>query len=125
MTSLVWLVFALYLNHMIDPMMFPKIHMRTTRTRNQTKFKYSSVPYGHVLVALRVPFRILQLVGLQEPVAPYSYKRTFQLVSFVILLLRVLSYIVRLLSKLLLGVEDLILFPSLHHYNVISLPIFH
>ena len=33
----------------------------------------------------------LQIVGLQELVAPYSYKRPFQLVSFVLLLLLVIS----------------------------------
>ena len=71
--------------------MFPASHLRTMRTRNQTKYRYNYVPYGHVIVTLRVPLRIFQLVDLQEFVAPYSYKRSFQLVSFVLLLLILLS----------------------------------
>ena len=82
MTLLVWLVFALHLDQMSHPKMFPTSHLRTTRTRNQTKFQYISVPYGHVLITFRVPLRIFQLVDLQEPVAPYSYKCPFQIFFF-------------------------------------------
>ena len=71
--------------------MFPTIHLRTMRTRNQTKFRYIYVPYGHVLVDLRVPLRILPLVDLQELVAPYSYKLPFKIVSFVLMLPLVIS----------------------------------
>ena len=59
--------------------------------RNQTKFQCIYVPYGHVLVTLRVPLRLFQFVDLQGLVAPYSYERPFQLVSFVILLILVIS----------------------------------
>ena len=68
----------------------------------------------------------LQLVDIQELVAPYSYKRPFQLVSFVLLLLLVLSLFVCLISNLLFDVEDLPLFPessSLNQYYAIRLPI--
>ena len=99
MTALVWFVFALYLNQIIHPTMFPTSHprkMRTSnlmkiRTRNQTKLQYIYVPYGHVLVTLLVPLRILQFVDLKELVAHYSYKRPFQLVSFVLVLILALS----------------------------------
>ena len=47
--------------------------------RNPTKDKYNSVPYGHILVPLHVTLRILQIVDLQEFVAPYSYKRPFHI----------------------------------------------
>ena len=71
--------------------MIPKSHLRTMRTRNQTKLHYIYVPYGHVLVTLLVPLRILQFVDIKELVAPYSYKRPFQLVSFVLMLILELS----------------------------------
>ena len=67
--------------------MFLTSRLRTMRTRNKMKFQYIFVPYGHVLVTLRVLLRILQLVDIQELVAPYSYKRPFQIFSFVLLLL--------------------------------------
>ena len=51
MTSLVWLVFALYLNQMSCQTMLPTIHMRMIRTKNQTKFRYISVLYGQILVS--------------------------------------------------------------------------
>ena len=47
-----------YLNQMSHPTMFPTSHMRTKRTRNQTKIWYIIVPYGHVLVPLCVPLWI-------------------------------------------------------------------
>ena len=83
--------FALYLNQMSHPTMFLTSHLRTMRKRNQTEFQYISVLYGHVLVTLRVPLWLLWLVDLQESVAPYSYKRPFQIVSFVLLILPVIS----------------------------------
>ena len=46
--------------------MFPRSHIRTMRTRNQTKFKYISVPYGHVLVPL---LHILNAICL--PILPW------------------------------------------------------
>ena len=49
------------------------------------------MPYEHILVPLRFLLRILKIVDLKEIVAPYSYKRPFQLVSFVLLLLFVIS----------------------------------
>ena len=58
--------------------------------RNPTKFQPISVQYGHVLVILRVPLRLVQIIDLQEPVAPYSYNRPFQL-FFLLRLLLVLS----------------------------------
>ena len=72
MTSLVWLVFALYFNQMSHPMMFLTSHLRTMRMRDQTKFQYISVPYGLVIFPLRVPLRLLQLADLQELVVHYS-----------------------------------------------------
>ena len=102
--------------------MFLTSNMRTMRTRNQKKFRYILVPYGHVIVPLRVPLRILQLVDIQEPVATYSYKRPFQLVSFILVILLVLYSLVCILSKILLDVEDLPIFPSLHYYKAIILP---
>ena len=51
---------------------FLTIHMRMMRTKNQTKFQYISVHYGHVPVTLRVPLWILQLVDLHGLVAIYS-----------------------------------------------------
>ena len=81
------------------------------------------MPYGNVLVNLRVPLRILRGFYLQVLVAPYSYKRPFNLVSFVLLLILVISRFVLILSKLLLDVEYIPLVPSLHYYNAISLPI--
>ena len=36
-------------------------HLMTMRTRNQTKFLYIFVLYGHVLVSLRVPLRLCSL----------------------------------------------------------------
>ena len=122
MTSLVWLVFALYLNQMSHLTIFLTSRLRAMRTRNPTKFQYISVPYGHVIVLLRVPLLILQLVDLQEPVAPYSYKRLFKIFSIVLLLLLLFYYFIRLLPKLLLDVEDIPLVSSLHNYNGISLP---
>ena len=71
--------------------MFLTSHLRAIRTRNQTKDTYNFMAYGHILVPLRVLLRILQLVDLQEFVAPYSYKRPFQLVSFVFLLILMIS----------------------------------
>ena len=53
-----WLVFVLFLNQMSHTMMFPMRHMMTKRTRNQTKFWYICVLYGHVLV----PFRLCSLL---------------------------------------------------------------
>ena len=120
-TSLVG--FFLYLNQMSHMTMFLTSHMRKKKTRSQKKFQYISLPYVHVLVTLSVPLRLLQLVDLQELVSPYSYKRPFQLVFFVFLLLLVISYNARLLSNILLGVEYLHLVPSLYYYNTISLPI--
>ena len=57
--------------------MFLMSHIRTRRTRNQTKDRYNFVLYGHVLVPLHVLLRILQLVDLQDFVATYSYNRPF------------------------------------------------
>ena len=62
MKTLVWLVFVLYQNYMSHPMVFPMSHLRTTMTRNQTKFRYIIVPYGHVLVPSRVLLRLLILL---------------------------------------------------------------
>ena len=62
-------------------------HLSTIRTRNHTIFRYNFVPYGHVLVPMHVPLRILQLVDIQEIVAPYSYKRPFHIIYFVLLIL--------------------------------------
>ena len=42
--------------------MFPTIHLTKKRTRNQTKFRYIIVPYGHVIVPLRVPLQICSLL---------------------------------------------------------------
>ena len=70
--------------------MFLTRHLRKIRARNPTKDKYNSVPYGHILVPLHVTLRILQIVDLQEFVAPYSYKRPFHIFSFVLLILIVL-----------------------------------
>ena len=81
------------------------------------------MPYGHVLVPLCVTLRLLQIVDIQELVDTYSYKRPFQILSLVLMLLIVLSQSVRLLSKLLLDVEYIPLVPSLYHYNAISFPI--
>ena len=67
--------FALYQNQMSHLTMFPTSHLKMMRTRNQTKSQYISVLYGRVIVTLRVPLRILQLVNIQELVAPYSYTR--------------------------------------------------
>ena len=66
----------------------------------------------------------LHIGGIQELVAPCSYKRPFKLVTFVLLLLLVISQFVCLLSKLILYVEYLLIFPeflSLHHYDAIRL----
>ena len=123
MTSLVWLVFALYVNQISHMTMFLTSHTRTMKKRNQTKFQYISVPYGHVLVPLHGTLRILQIIDLQELVSLYSYKRPFQIVYFVLLFFLVLSYFSRHLPKIILDVEDLPPVPSLHHYNAISLPI--
>ena len=123
MTALTWLVFSLYLNQMSHPTILLTSNLRTTRTRNQTKLRYIFGPYGHVLVPLLVPLRILKIVDLQEVVTPYSYKRPFQLVPFVLLLLFVIYEFVCLLSKLLLDIENLPLVPSFHHYNAIIVPI--
>ena len=60
--SSAWLIFALYLNQMSHPTMFPTSHMVTMRMRNQTKFWYIFVPCGHVLVPLRVPLWIFSLL---------------------------------------------------------------
>ena len=46
--------FAFHLNHMGHLKMFPTNHLRTMKNRNQTKFKYISVPYGHDIVPLNV-----------------------------------------------------------------------
>ena len=107
-------------------MMFTTGRLSTRRTRNQTKGRCNCVPYVHVLVTLRVPLRVLQLVDIQEFVAPCSYKRPFQIVSFVLLLLPVISSFIPFIYKLLLDVEDLPLFPgssSFYHYDAIRLPI--
>ena len=45
--------------------------------KESEKNPYIFVPYGHVIVPLCVPLRILQLVDLQELVDPYSCKHTF------------------------------------------------
>ena len=37
-------------------------HLMTTRTRNQTKFRYIFVPYGYVLVPSRVTLRLRNLL---------------------------------------------------------------
>ena len=42
--------------------MFTTSHKMTTRTRNQTKFRYIFVPYGNVLVPLCVTLRIYSLL---------------------------------------------------------------
>ena len=57
-----WLVFDLYLNQMSHPKIFPTSHLRTMRTRNQAKFWYIFVPYGQVIVPLRVPLRLCGLL---------------------------------------------------------------
>ena len=57
-----WLVFALYLIHMSHQTMYPTSHLMTTRTRNQTKFRYIFVPYGHFIVPSRVPLRLCSLL---------------------------------------------------------------
>ena len=85
------------------------------------------MPYIHVLVSLYVLLRIFRLVDIQERVASYSYKRPFQIFSFSILILLVLSYFFRFTSNIILDAEYLPLFSesySLHHYDEISLPIF-
>ena len=107
MTSLVCLVFALYLNQISRLKMFPKSHLRTTRTRNWTNFQYIYVSHGHVLVPLHVLLRILQLVDHQGLVTTYSYKRPFHIVTFGIILILVLCPLVFPLYKLLLDVEYL------------------
>ena len=56
------LVFALYPNQMIHTKMFPSSHLMIKRKRNQTKFRYIIVPYGHVLVPSRVTLRICSLL---------------------------------------------------------------
>ena len=56
------LVFALYLNQMSHPKMFPTINLMTKRTRNQTKFWYIFLPYGHVLFPLCVSLRLFSLL---------------------------------------------------------------
>ena len=56
------LVFALYLNHMSHPTMFTTSHLMTKRTRNQKKFQYIIMLYGHVLVPLRVTLRLCSLL---------------------------------------------------------------
>ena len=82
MKTLVWLVFVLYQNYMSHPMVFPMSHLRTTMTRNQTKFLYIFVLYGHVIVLFCFPLQILHLVDLQELVAHYSYKHPFHIFFF-------------------------------------------
>ena len=47
---------------MSHPTMFPTSRLMTNRTRNQTKFWYIIMPYGHVLVPSRVPLRICSLL---------------------------------------------------------------
>ena len=56
------LVFDLYLNQMSHLTMFPTNHLMTKRTRNQTKFRYIFVPYGHVLVPSLFPLRLCSLL---------------------------------------------------------------
>ena len=56
------LVFALYLNQISHPTMFPTSRMMTKRTRDQTKFRYIIVPYGHVIVTLHVKLRLCSLL---------------------------------------------------------------
>ena len=60
------LVFDLYLNQMSHPTMFPTSHLMTKRTRNQTKFWYIIVPYGHVFVPSHVTLRIWILMILRN-----------------------------------------------------------
>ena len=64
--SISWLVFALYLNHMSHPTMFPMSHLRTMRTRNHMKFRYIFVPYGHVLVTSRFSLRLCSFLILRN-----------------------------------------------------------
>ena len=56
------LVFTLYLNQISHLTMLSTSHLMTKRTRNQTKFRYIIVPYGHVLVTSRVTFRLWSLL---------------------------------------------------------------
>ena len=62
MTTLVWLFFLSYLNHMIHTTMFPTIHLRKSSTRNQMKYRHNFVPYGHILVPLHVTLRLFSLL---------------------------------------------------------------
>ena len=56
------LVFVLYLNQMSHPMMFPTSHLMTKRTRNETKFRYIIILYGHVLVPSFVTLLLCHLL---------------------------------------------------------------
>ena len=47
---------------MSHPTMFPTSHLMTKKKRNQTKFRYIIVPYGHILVPLRVTLRLCRLL---------------------------------------------------------------
>ena len=58
--------------------------------KESENFQYISVLYGYILVPLRFTLHIFQLIDLQELLFPYSYKRPFQLVYFVLLVLIVI-----------------------------------
>ena len=74
MTSLVWLVFFFFLNHIIHQTMFPTINLRT---RIQKKLQYYSVPYGHVLLPSFHPYIHILITSLHHydviffPVLPW------------------------------------------------------
>ena len=70
---------ALYLNHTSQPTMFLMSHLMTTRTRNQTKFRYIFVLHGHIIVFVCVILWILILLIFREIFATYSYKRTIHI----------------------------------------------
>ena len=55
---------------------------------------------------------LLQIVDLQELVDTNSYKGPFHIVSLVLMILLVISYLIYSLSKILLEVEDIPLFPD-------------
>ena len=123
--SIVFLVFALYLNQMSCPTIFPTSHLMTKRMRNQTRFRYILVPYGHVLVPPCVILRICGLLIFRDLFLFIHTSVNFSF-FFVLLLLLVISSFGRLLSKILIDIEDIHLFPessSLYHYDAIILPI--
>ena len=73
MTSLVWLFFCLLPeSDESSENLFDK-SSENDEDEESDKFHYIYVSYGHVLVTLRLPLRILQLVDIQELVAAYLY----------------------------------------------------